>query len=150
MNQGSIPIIGQKKCDLCGKQSHPFNVKCRHEDLLNRVKILLSANRSVPAMVEANKGAMVAAMEFQMISKHLTDSLNLLEETVKESWFGKRILKKWNKKVEDLWAAQTSSQDTSEAQATSNPESTTPSATQSKLSIVETPAGENTAPDSLL
>ena len=151
----AIPILGHKPkiCKICGQRAHPFNTKCSYPALVERIKKLLEANRTIPSLLQANSDAIKTANTFKMLLADSAGMLDCLEKVVKEHAAGDEIWKNFMTKLED-WKKEkeqcrkTSSPDTGGELGNSNPENTTPSETESKQCTEETPPGETTAPGS--
>lgn len=155
MNDNAIPILGRqpKFCEICGQRSHPFNTKCSYPVLLERVKKLLEANRTIPSILEANVEAVKTANTFKMLLADSAGMMECLENVVKAHPSGEEIWKTFMEKLEG-WKKEkesclkTSSQDTGGELGNSSPANTTPSEIANKQCTEETPPGGIIAPDS--
>lgn len=149
----AIPILGQKPkiCEICGQRAHPFNTKCSYPALVERIKRLLEANRTIPSILQANSDAIKTANTFKMLLADSAWMLDTLEKLIKEREYGdgEEIWKQFMGKIEEMKKCQkTSSQGTGGELENSSPENTTQSETESKQCTGETPPGEATAPGS--
>lgn len=145
-----IPVIGMKVCETCGKRAHPFNTKCRYEDLVEHIRKIREANSTIPAILQANNEAVKSANDFKLLAKTAGDALEILERIVRGyPEHGEKIWTSYMEAVE-TWGNQISSRGTKDPLAILSHESTTRSETRNKLSTAPTQPGGNTAPDSLL
>lgn len=97
-NGGAIPILGKKPrlCNICGKNYHPFDVRCAYGNLVERVRQLLHANAAILA---TNKEVTELANTYQKLAKDTAMALVICEKTVMEFENGTQIWKRFQEKL---------------------------------------------------
>lgn len=149
-DDGTIPILGKKPrlCNICGKNYHPFDVRCVYGNLVERIRQLLHANAAIPGILATNKEVTELANTYQKLAKDTAMALVICEKTVMEFENGTQIWKRFQEKLAEAGWQKISLPDTDVPPAVSNPESTIPNETESKQCTGEIQPGETTAPDS--
>ncbi len=150
LNNGAIPILGKKPrhCNICGKNYHPFDVRCVYGHLVERIKSLLEANSAIPGILATNTEVTDLANTYKKLAQDTAMALVICEKAVMEFENGTQVWKRFQERLQEIGCQKVSLPATDATQEASSQKSTTPSETESKPCTEETTPGESIAPGS--